>query len=68
MNNMNRDILDIRSSCFRTEDVVIQLRAQMQEMIAKQDEFKAKVNLCFDKLERLEAREGKDQFWLYYIG
>ena len=62
MNNMNRDISEIRTSSFRTEDVVIQLRAQMQEMMAKQNELIATVNLCLDKLNRLEAREDKIQF------
>ena len=62
MNNLNRDILDIRSSCFRTEDIVVQFQTQMQEMVAKQNELIATVNLCLDKLNRLEAREGKIQF------
>ena len=64
MNNLNRDILDIRSSWFRTEDIVVQFQAQMQEMMAKQNELIATVNLLLDKLNRLEAREGKVQFWL----
>ena len=61
MNNLNRDMLDIRSSCFTTEDIVVQFQAQMQEMMAKQNELIATVNLCLDKLNRLEARQGKTQ-------
>ena len=58
MNNLNRDLLDIRSSCFRTEDLVVHFQAQMQELIDRQNELAAKVDLCLNKLESLETREG----------